>query len=486
MSAAGEAAPTTESAAEIAPMLLRTRSSAVGAKDRAFEVPLAPGSDLASGFSSLSDLVRGFRVFRRSAAPARFLCFSGGGWVDIARHVFDVLRQGFVRGRTSVEASVDGKLCVFDFLRMVRVELETGEANSIAWIDVDGKCFFPRTVLDDQRKDASFPKLEIAIRIAGDSSSSSSDCNSKKKRDFAANSTQEWSDESPEASAMLTSERVTRWTNLEALDGGDRYYKVVEKLFLAGMRRHAPNTVVTSIRKCSHASRSTNCRLRAFQLQTQMMGAVRGDGNVKFGWFGGSASDVAAIAAHGFGKPNNGSLGPEAHGVGVHLTPPHSPYRSALLSEADEKGEQHIVLCRVLMGRTEQVSEGSSQFHPSSDEYDSGVDDLKNPRWYIVWSTHMNTHILPEYVVTYRSSNKQQSSQRIATTERKPLVVGLCFPKLFSEIGSILPSSGAQNLEIWYKDFKEGKMRKDVFIKSLRALVGDKALASLIKKIRGY
>lgn len=45
-------------------------------------------------------------------------------------------------------------------------------------------------------------------------------------------------------------------------------------------------------------------------------------------------------------------------------------------------------------------------------------------------------------------------SQRIATTERKPLVVGLCFPKLFSEIGSILPSSGAQNLEIWYKDFK--------------------------------
>lgn len=46
---------------------------------------------------------------------------------------------------------------------------------------------------------------------------------------------------------------------------------------------------------------------------------------------------------------------------------------------------------------------GSEQCHPSSEEFDSGVDNLSAPRKYIVWSTHMNTHILPEFVVSFRA-----------------------------------------------------------------------------------
>lgn len=75
---------------------------------------------------------------------------------------------------------------------------------------------------------------------------------------------------------------------------------------------------------------------------------------------------------------------------------------SAIYADNDENGEQHVVLCKVILGASELVAYGSDQFHPSSEEFDTGVDDLVSPRRLIVWSTHMNTHILPLYVVSFR------------------------------------------------------------------------------------
>ena len=56
------------------------------------------------------------------------------------------------------------------------------------------------------------------------------------------------------------------------------------------------------------------------------------------------------------------------------------------------------------MGNMEQVRPGSQQFHSSSEHCDNGVDDIKkNPKHYIIWSTNMNTHIHPEYIVSLKS-----------------------------------------------------------------------------------
>jgi len=54
------------------------------------------------------------------------------------------------------------------------------------------------------------------------------------------------------------------------------------------------------------------------------------------------------------------------------------------------------------MGNMEVVQPGSKQFHPSRENFDSGVDDLQNPRHYVVWSMNINTHIFPEYVVSFK------------------------------------------------------------------------------------
>lgn len=75
---------------------------------------------------------------------------------------------------------------------------------------------------------------------------------------------------------------------------------------------------------------------------------------------------------------------------------------SANYCDDDENGVRHMVLCRVIMGNMEVVHPGSKQFHPSSENFDSGVDDPENPRHYIVWSMNMNTHIYPEYVVSFK------------------------------------------------------------------------------------
>ena len=72
-------------------------------------------------------------------------------------------------------------------------------------------------------------------------------------------------------------------------------------------------------------------------------------------------------------------------------------------SDDNEGKIRHLVLCRVILGKSELVRRGSEQRCPSSDEFDSGVDDLSRPRKYIIWSTHMNTCVLPEYVISFRA-----------------------------------------------------------------------------------
>ncbi|KAG1366695.1 putative Inactive poly [ADP-ribose] polymerase RCD1 [Cocos nucifera] len=431
------------------------------------------GSNFSPDPSSFASLNQDFKNFRKSSTPSRFLFFCDDSWIDFPHQVFNILRAGFVAGKAILEVTVDDGSYIFDFQRMTQIDVGTGTSNSIAWIDVNGQCFFPRVAVEKQRNTITIAKCFSVAPPA-----------LKRKRD-EFETIEEHSDESPEPSNVAGFDRP-RWTGVEVLGDGDRYYKVVEKLFLDGMRKFAPDTVITSIHKCLHSSPSGNSRLKAFQIQMQMTKDNRGDDNVKFGWHGTSARDVAAVISHGFGQPDNSILGSDACGVGIHLSPPHSPYTSSLLSEVDANGERHVILCRVIMGKSEEVEAGSLQFHPSSEDFDSGVDDLENPKWYVLWSTCMNTRILPEYVVSFKSSKQSQDPGRIMSPSKKPSLTSLSFQKLFADMGRYLSSSQRQDIEIFYDHYKAGKMSKDAFIKHLRSTVGDKLLASIIRRIRGY
>lgn len=82
----------------------------------------------------------------------------------------------------------------------------------------------------------------------------------------------------------------------------------------------------------------------------------------------------------------------------------------------------------------EQICEGSKQFHPSSEEFDSGVDDLAEPRRYIVWSSYMNSHILPSFIISFKAPP--------SIGEQSSTLVGLEYP------------TGDLNFENWAFGFK--------------------------------
>lgn len=81
---------------------------------------------------------------------------------------------------------------------------------------------------------------------------------------------------------------------------------------------------------------------------------------------------------------------------------------SASYCDDDEKGVRYIVFCHVILGNVEVVTPGCGLYHPSSVNFDNGVDDLHNPSQYIVWNMNMNSHIFPEYVVSFKVSSSPQ------------------------------------------------------------------------------
>lgn len=94
-------------------------------------------------------------------------------------------------------------------------------------------------------------------------------------------------------------------------------------------------------------------------------------------------------------------------------------------------GLRHMLLCRVILGKAEVVHPGSDQYHPSSDEFDSGMDNLSSPKKYIVWSARMNTHILPEYVISFSAPSSLKGGSSTILVFDDVLSLGSCLLTIF-------------------------------------------------------
>jgi len=75
---------------------------------------------------------------------------------------------------------------------------------------------------------------------------------------------------------------------------------------------------------------------------------------------------------------------------------------SSLFCDVDKNGTKYLVFCRVIMGNMELLCLNSDQVLPSFYEYDNGVDNIQCPKYYVVWNMNMNTHIYPEFVVSFK------------------------------------------------------------------------------------
>ncbi|KAM7479904.1 hypothetical protein LguiA_028117 [Lonicera macranthoides] len=272
------------------------------------------------------------------------------------------------------------------------------------------------------------------------------------------------------------------------VDEDERLHEIIKHRFLSGFGSLAISTKVESIHRNAYSSLTRQARLHSFHIfKRAVENKCGGSANVKYAWYGSTKDEISKIVSHGFNHcrtpaNNNKSY---SYGCSITLSANDSPIESIRSSIIDEDGLMHVLLCRVLLGRTELVRPGSGQSYPSSEEFDSGVDNLLSPKKYIVWSTNMNTHILPEYVISFTTDPSFfRGHQRVQIHVKKPTSPWMPFPTLISALSKFLPSHTINLISKHHLDHRQNKISRYELIQRVRQIAGDELLIAVIKSFR--
>ncbi|GKD57317.1 probable inactive poly [ADP-ribose] polymerase SRO5, partial [Tanacetum coccineum] len=125
----------------------------------------------------------------------------------------------------------------------------------------------------------------------------------------------------------------------------------------------------------------------------------------------------------------------------------------------DGDGVKHILLCRVLLGKTEVVNRFSTQCHPSSEEFDSGVDNAVSPKKYIIWS------------------RPQVNGVRL----EKPVSPWIPIPDLIAKLSKMLPPKSIKEITQYRHSYIQRKITRLDMIRGIKGIAGDRMLLMVLK-----
>ncbi|KAF7829188.1 inactive poly [ADP-ribose] polymerase RCD1-like isoform X1 [Senna tora] len=523
-------------------------------------------------------LLRCYLNFKRSGRPERLMFHQNGEWIDFPQDVIDLVRKDLEAKRAAVEVKFNGHHVVLDFLHMYQMDLKTGSQRPIAWIDEKGCCFFPEVYATSDEESYSFSKedgrrvdghlsqepyesneikLHLEIEINGLDETKLRECSGESnalvkhihidaKRpcnedDVEVEDSSNKLDNGNFGKAIEQNQEIALDTYTESVNG-KADLETVQKMFLKGMSSYGTTDIVETYHSSSTLMQA---RLELFQKQVEITSNIRADANVRYAWLASSKGELSAIMKYGLGHCGL-SATKSTYGVGVHLSSADCPHLrfsrmhcvlvgSAISCDVDENGVRHMVLCRVILGKMELLCPGTRQFHPSSDDFDSGVDDIQSPRYYVVWNMNLNTHIYPEFVVSFKVSANAEGclfgivskpnvsgvtatyqglqgllhsessivdvksiSQSIldrgvplgkaasvtSSTPRAPKSPWMPFPMLFAAISNKIPPKDMELINIHYEEFRSKKIARDDFVKKLRLIVGDTLLRTTITNLQ--
>lgn len=453
--------------------------------------------------SSTKTLLKNYSNFMKSSLPKRVLFSEDGEWVDFSQDVTDLVKQHFLTKTTAIEVKSNGRHLMLDILRMNELDLKSGSRKPIAWIDEKGTCFFPEYNSGCHESYEIDPEIKLHVEIElNENNNNYEECveesNFKRvKLDFD----QEGQSQTNRIDAKKADQCVEKIQIDEEVNNASPIdQETVRDMFMNGFSQSQSQTVdIIEVKKCS--GEIMESRLDLFETQVEITKKIRGNANVKYGWF---ASPVGSTRVYDGLGHDDLKLG--KYGYGVHLTPVHSAHISENVSDVDEKGVRCMVLCRVILGNMEVVLPWSKQFYPSNECFDSGVDNVENPNHYVVWNMNMNTHIIPEYTVIFKMSpttqagnpNIEQSMVDLdsspnklvkndsvgSSTSRGPNSPWMPFSKLFEAISDKVASDDMNQVRILYDSLRGKKMSREEFIKNLRSIVGDEILRSTISSLQ--
>ncbi|XP_021635339.2 inactive poly [ADP-ribose] polymerase RCD1 [Hevea brasiliensis] len=432
------------------------------------------------GYCFRRSLLRCYSNFMKTGVPQRLMFYQNGEWTDFSQDLVALVRKDLQEKKPAIEVELEGHLYVLDLLHMFRVDMKTGFQQPIAWIDEEGGCFFPEIYIDNEEphecchhncvndqgpmfRESNGPheiKLKLEIDINGvDHHQSKLECSGVlnafvKHIEIAQNSTsvnvvevEDSCNRKPDAKIKEGFEENQHikehvFTGIESVNE-KLDSDTVRNMFLTGMKPFS-GAAVLDIFRCS--SNTMQARLEIFQKQIELTKRCRGDANVRYAWLASSKGLLSTIMLYGLGHCGP-STTKSKYGIGVHLFAANCCQASAKFCDVDENGVQHMLFCRVIMGKMELVQPGSQQCHPSSENFDSGVDDLQNPRQYIVWNMNMNSHIYPEFVVSFMVSSNVEAGN-FAGNEMKNAVSRITFSQGAQWILPIESSTVGLNLPL--------------------------------------
>ncbi|WVZ57792.1 hypothetical protein U9M48_008134 [Paspalum notatum var. saurae] len=503
-------------------------------------------------------ILQSYKNFMTSAPPKRIMLRQGAHWKDFPEKIVKLAQADFRVKKTITETGYQNQLFLLDFAHMTFIDSKTGFQRPIAWIDENGRGYFPETFLQDQdifmRKDLGNGNHEyISVEPNGtremngqlgtpESSAESSNFDSstedvsspKRARAEKSSIGKNYGDmveaigENEPCSLLPTAcNLLPHQAKLGEVSRAQRTIEAVEKLLLQGMSSVIGSKDIIGIYRTPVLDDCGQVRYHLHQKQVQVTGCHRGNANVRYAWLACSKSTVHEMMLNGVLQVHK-PVKCTAYGEGTLFTPANRSDTCVKYSDVDENGIVHMMLCRVIMGNVEIVHPGSKQHRPSSDYFDSGVDDLKNPQHYIVWDMNLNRHVYSEFVVTVKLPSKTKDSlvthEDCQNSSDVSLVLNSSSPDLMSEEmnleappalggGSAAPMLGdsmekapsspwmpfsmlfaaistkvsPENMDTvigCYEEFKNKKISRAELVKKLRHVVGDRVLISTIMRLQ--
>ncbi|XP_078440301.1 WWE protein-protein interaction domain protein family isoform X2 [Wolffia australiana] len=475
--------------------------------------------------------------FMKSGVPKRLLHYESGAWRDHPADVVNQVKLDFKARKAITEARLIGNTLLFDFVHLFQVDSKSGLQQKIAWIDENDTEFFPQTPPNvcESCKFGNYVGEEHEIK-----GNSILNRNSKPGVEEPASPAQSSTSEdngedvsyikrlrpmSPLSVNTDFNEGVGENEVYAPKDGcltrlvpGGKVYQVVRDMLLLGLIQFLHPKDILGIFHVPRTSDAGQARLNRFQKQVEFVESRRGNANVRYGWLPASQAAVKSIMLEGPGRVDL-PLYSTMHGVGIPLMPANRSNISASVSDVDEHGVVHMVLCRVILGKLEPIPPNSRQCRPSSESFDNGIDNLHNPNFYMIWREHADKHIFPEYVISFRMSpkikehlcslgylsavpvtlknfpaadsvshtdslsgqdSKPNEQARCDGSSRIPTSPWMPFSMLFAAISSKITSQDMDLVNVYYDEFKRKRLSRINLIKKLRQIIGDKLLLSTI------
>ncbi|KAI3469185.1 hypothetical protein Pfo_025848 [Paulownia fortunei] len=412
-------------------------------------------------FPSGNRLHKYYSNFKKSGILNRLMYYYNDEWNDFSQDVVAFVNKDLLVKKPTVEVEVNGNKILLDFLHMMQLDMNTGLHQPIAWMDVSGKCFFPELVGDYDEAHGCHNEFSECHDHLGAEPQGSNDMHLEIEL------------QQMEGNMTLAVDPVHGSLDSDA----------VKEMFFKAISPAAAEIV--EIHHCTSIAMET--RFELFEKQVEITKRYRGDANVLYGWLPCSRETVSTILKYGVGHYEPLKIKP-VHGMGIHLIPANGTQISINNIDVDENGSRHMVFCRVIMGNMEVVPCGSNQLHPSTEDFDSGVDHLQNPKHYVVWNMNMNSHIYPECVVSFKlTSDVEVFFDRVGNSVlwfMIPESPWMPFPMLFGAISNEVPFQNMNLVKTNYQLFKNKKISRDVFVMKLRLIVGDAILKPAITSLQ--